>query len=110
MTLRERELSTMPAEMEEIGRRVLRPDDPYRVIGEQLADIVGDGQFAALYQPRGRAAVSPSLLALVTIFQFLEDLPDREAARQVVVRLDWKYALHPWRAAPTSPSIKPHRA
>ena len=38
--------------------------------------------------------MSPSLLALVTIFQFLEDLPDREAARAVVVRLDWKYALH----------------
>jgi transposase len=33
-------------------------------------------------------------LALVTVFQFMEDLPDREAAEQVVVRLDWKYALH----------------
>jgi transposase len=64
------------------------------VIGEQLADLVEDGQFAALYESRGRAAVSPSLLTLVTIFQFLEDLPDREAARAVVVRLDWKYALH----------------
>jgi len=30
----------------------------------------------------------------VTIFQFMEDLPDREAADAVVTRLDWKYALH----------------
>ena len=94
MTLRERDMSRMPDDIGGIGQRVLREDDPYRVIGEQLADLVGDEQFAALYEPTGRAAVSPSLLALVTIFQFLEDLPDREAARQVVVRLDWKYALH----------------
>jgi transposase len=94
MTLRERDLSQMPADIGAIGSQVLRVDDPYRVIGEQLADILGDEQFADMYLSTGRAAVSPSLLALVTIFQFLEDLPDREAARQVVVRLDWKYALH----------------
>ena len=93
MTLRGRDLGEMPGDIGELGRRVLGEGDPYRVIGEQLADIVGDEQFAELYEPRGRAAISPSLLALVTIFQFLEDLPDREAARAVVVRLDWKYAL-----------------
>jgi transposase len=94
MTLRARDLREMPEDMGALGQQVLRLEDPYRVIGEQLADIVEDAQFAELYQPTGRAAVSPSVLALVTIFQFLEDLPDREAARQVVVRLDWKYALH----------------
>ena len=94
MMLRERELSAMPADIAAVGQQVLSAGDPYRVIGEQLADIVDDGQFAALYEATGRAAVWPSVLALVTIFQFLEDLPDREAARQVAVRLDWKYALH----------------
>src|SRR5215212_7953104 len=93
MTLRERDLGAMPGDIGELGRRVLGEGDPYRVIGERLADLVEDGEFAELYEPRGRAAISPSLLALVTVFQFLEDLPDREAARQVVVRLDWKYAL-----------------
>jgi Transposase domain (DUF772) len=94
MTLRERDLRVMPADIGALGQQVLGEADPYRVIGEQLADIVGDGQFAGLYEPTGRAAVWPSVLALVTIFQFLEDLPDREAARAVAVRLDWKYALH----------------
>jgi transposase len=94
MTLRARDLSVMPEDIGAIGQQVLRADDSYRVIGEQLADLVGDEQFAGLYEATGRAAVSPALLALVTIFQFVEDLPDREAARQVVVRLDWKYALH----------------
>jgi transposase len=94
MTLRERDPRVMPADIAAIGSAVLRADDPYRVIGEHLADLVTDGAFAALYEPTGRAAVWPSVLALVTLFQFLEDLPDREAARAVVVRLDWKYALH----------------
>jgi transposase len=94
MTLREREPGVMPEDIRAIGEQVLASGDPYRVIGEQLADIVRDEQFAGLYEARGRAAVWPSVLALVTLFQFLEDLPDREAARAVVVRLDWKYALH----------------
>src|SRR3954452_9901723 len=94
MTLRERDAGEMPEDIRVIGERVLREGDPYRVIGEQLAGIVSDEQFAALYEPTGRRSVWPSVLALVTIFQFLEDLPDREAARQVGVRLDWKYALH----------------
>jgi transposase len=29
----------------------------------------------------------------VTIFQFVEKLPDRAAAQMAVMRLDWKYAL-----------------
>ena len=94
MTLRERDQGAMPADIAAIGAVVLVPGDPCRVIGEQLADVVDDGQFAALYEATGRDAVWPSVLALVTIFQFSEDLPDREAARAVAVRLDWKYALH----------------
>ena len=32
-------------------------------------------------------------LALITILQFAERLPDRQAADAVRARLDWKYAL-----------------
>jgi transposase len=94
MTLRERDPGEMPEDIRAIGERVLASGDVYRVIGERLADIVRDEQFAALYEPTGRRSVWPSVLALVTLFQFVEDLPDREAARAVAVRLDWKYALH----------------
>src|SRR4051812_7509057 len=94
MVLRERDPNEMPADIAAVGGAVLGERDPYRVIGEQLATLVRDEQFAELYQSTGRAAMSPSMLTLVTIFQFLEDLPDREAARAVAVRLDWKYALH----------------
>ena len=32
-------------------------------------------------------------LALITVWQFLEELPDRQAADAVRGRIDWKYAL-----------------
>jgi transposase len=51
--------------------------------------VLDDAHCAALYDTTGRAALSPALLALVTLFQFRENLPDREAAERVVVRLDW---------------------
>lgn len=93
MTLHARDEREWPEDIQGLGDELLAADDPYRVIGEQLADIVRDSDFADLYRNHGRAAVSPAVLALVTLFQFAEDLPDREAARQLRVRLDWKYAL-----------------
>lgn len=92
--LRPRDLSPIPSETAAFGRAVLPATDPYRVIGDHLTEILQDSQFSSLYETTGRAALSPSLLALVTIFQFLENIPDRDAARMVVVRLDWKFALH----------------
>jgi transposase len=94
MTLHCRDLSAMPADIAAVGAQVLPPTKRYRVIGDHLADLWDEAQFAALYDTRGRHALSPALLAMVTLFQFLEDIPDREAAEQVVVRLDWKYGLH----------------
>jgi transposase len=42
---------------------------------------------------RGQPAERPWRLALITIFQFAEDLSDRQAADAVRARIDWKYAL-----------------
>jgi transposase len=94
VTLHRRDLAERPADIAAVGQKLLPPTNPYRVIGDHLADILDDAHFADLYDPTGRAALSPSLLALVRLFQFMETIPDREAAEQVVVRLDWKYALH----------------
>jgi transposase len=59
-----------------------------------LSEFVSDDDFADLYPAKGKPALSPALLAMVTVFQFLETLSDRQAATMVVSRLDWKYALH----------------
>ncbi|MFD0580178.1 transposase [Dactylosporangium darangshiense] len=40
-----------------------------------------------------RRGVSPARLALVSVLQYAENLTDRQAARAVACRIDWKYAL-----------------
>jgi transposase len=94
MTLRVRVNTGIPADTAELGRKLLPETDPYRVIGDRLGDSVRDEDFAELYKPTGRDAVWPALLAMVTVFQFQGNIPDREAAEMVVRRVDWKYALH----------------
>ena len=94
MSLQVREAGAIPAEIKAWGEARLAPENVYRVLGDQLADLVRDEEFAELYEATGRHAISPAVLALVTLFQYLEQVPDREAASMVVTRLDWKYALH----------------
>ena len=88
MTLRVRVNTEIPPDTAILRRKLLPATDPYRVIGEQLGDIARDEDLAELYEPTGREAVWPSMLALVTVFQFQKDLPDREAAEMVARRLD----------------------
>lgn len=60
---------------------------------DELGAIYQDELFATLYPPRGQPAAAPWRLALVSVLQFLEGLPDRQAADAVRGRIDWKYAL-----------------
>ncbi|GLR82907.1 transposase (plasmid) [Azospirillum oryzae] len=46
-----------------------------------------------MYPERGQPAAAPWRLALVSVLQFLEELPDPQAADAVQGRIDWKYAL-----------------
>ncbi|ADI10227.1 hypothetical protein SBI_07107 [Streptomyces bingchenggensis BCW-1] len=62
-------------------------------VRDQLGELFGDVQFAVGFGVRGRPGWSPGRLALVTVFQMAENLTDRQAAEQVRLRLDWKYAL-----------------
>jgi transposase len=84
----------MPLEMAAWGAKHLDDDDPYKLIGDLLYEDDHDEDFADLYHQEGKPALAPVLLALVLVFQALENLPDRNAARMVEVRDDWKYALH----------------
>jgi transposase len=60
---------------------------------DTLGELFEDAQFAGLFAVRGRPAVSPARLALVSVLQFAEGLSDRHAADAVRGRIDWKYAL-----------------
>jgi IS5 family transposase len=63
----------------------------------RVRDMVGpvftDAQFAELFPTRGRPGLSPAVLTLVVVLQFVEGLSDRQAAHAVAARIDWKYAL-----------------
>jgi len=84
----------MPKELAVLGPKLLRPDSPYRLVGEQVYEQYDEADYVDLYHAEGKPAISPVLLSFVTAFQYMENLSDREAAEAVRVRLDWKYALH----------------
>lgn len=84
----------MPVEIATVGEALLRDDSPYRLVGDKLFTRLSDTDFADLYSSEGKPGISPVILAFVTVFQFMEKLPDRQAAEAVRIRLDWKYALH----------------
>jgi transposase len=77
--------------------RVVHACFPRSTLVVQLRDALGtlyhDEDFADLFPTRGHPAEAPWRLALVTVLQFVEGLPDRQAADAVRSRLDWKYAL-----------------
>jgi transposase len=60
---------------------------------DALGALYSDEDFADLFPVRGQPAEAPWRLALVTVLQFMEGLPDRQAAEAVRSRMDWKYAL-----------------
>ena len=60
---------------------------------DELGAIFADADFADLFPRLGQPGLPPWRLALVTILQFRENLPDRRAAEAVRARIDWKYLL-----------------
>ena len=83
----------IPEETRCLVEPLLSADSVYRLVGNEIEQIVSDEDFVDMYADDGRPAVNPVVLALVSVFQFLEELPDRAAAEAAVMRLDWKYAL-----------------
>lgn len=84
----------IPDDTARVGREILTDDDSYRLIGDGVNGFLNLKDFANLYSELGRGAICPIILSLITVFQFLENIPDRVAARWAVTRIDWKYALH----------------
>jgi transposase len=76
------------------GKKYLKDNNLYRVVGDQLLSFISADEFTSMYSHTGRPSISPIILSLVTLFQFLEEIPDRVAAQYAMTRLDWKYALH----------------
>jgi transposase len=93
MSLKPQMIPEIPPEMVRVVRAVFPKGNMYIYLRDTLGTIYQDEWFADLYPDRGQPAYAPWRLALVTVFQFMENLTDRQAADAVRSRLDWKYAL-----------------
>jgi transposase len=94
MSLHPEPLAVVPEETARVARAAFPQGNLYMRMRDELGGIYEDEAFAALFSPRGQPAEAPWRLALVTILQYAEGLPDRQAADAVRSRIDRKYALN----------------
>src|SRR5262245_44601157 len=93
MSLRSPLAYCLPEETARVARAAFPSGNAYLRMHDALGPLLGNPEFADLYPKEGQPAADPAQLALVTIFQFVEGLSDRQAADSVRGRIDWKYAL-----------------
>ena len=83
----------IPAETVEVAKAAFPKGNVYMTMRDKLGPLFSDDDFASLFVWQGQAGVSPGILAMVTVMQYMEGLTDRQAAEAVRSRIDWKYAL-----------------
>lgn len=71
----------------------LRSEDLCFTIQNEIAPRIQLTDFEDMYSEGGRPPVSPKIMLLILILQYLERLSDRAAAHNLRYRLDWKIAL-----------------
>ena len=93
MSMRPNPIGEIPVETVRVASAAFPKGTVVTRLRDEFTQMYCDKDFAALYPRRGQPALAPWRLALVTVFQFLEHLSDRQAADAVRSRIDWKYAL-----------------
>ena len=92
MSLKTLPIPPVPEETSRVAHAVFPHGNVLMQVRDTLGSIYTDEAFADLFPTHGQPA-APWRLALVTVFQFMEHLTDRQAADAVRDRLAWKYAL-----------------
>src|SRR3954452_13763133 len=93
MSLRPEAVGEIPTETARVARAAFPKGTVVTRLRDEFDALYEDEDFRALYPARGQPGLTPWRLALVTVFQFLEHLSDRQAADALRARIDWKYAL-----------------
>ena len=86
-------IPNVPRDTKRVTRTILPNGNPITRLRDEFGSIYVDSDFATLFSQTGQPAVAPWRLALITVFQFLENLSDRQAVHAVLTGIDWKYAL-----------------
>ncbi len=93
MSMHPQPIGLVPEDTARVARAAFPKGNLYMQMRDVLGTIYDDEDFSELFEVRGRRAITPWRLALVTVMQFSEGLSDRQAAEAVRARIDWKYAL-----------------
>jgi transposase len=93
MSLKPTPIQPVPEGTARVAKAAFRKGNPLLKLRDELGAIFADEDFADLFPKLGQPGLPPWRLALVTLLQFREDLPDRRAAEAVRARIDWKYLL-----------------
>jgi transposase len=93
MSLHPMPIGEIPTETVRVARAAFPKGTLVTRLRDEFSELYKDEDFRKLYPNRGQPGLPPWRLALVTVFQFLEHLSDRQAADAVRARIDWKYAL-----------------
>jgi transposase len=93
MSLKLSPIQPVPEGTARVAKTAFRKGNPLLKLRDELGAVFTDADFADLFPRLGQPGLPPWRLALVTILQFRENLPDRQAAEAVRARIDWKYLL-----------------
>jgi transposase len=93
MSLKPSPIEPVPEGTARVARAAFRRGNPLLKLRDELGAVFADADFADLFPKLGQPGLPPWRLALVTLLQFRENLPDRQAAEAVRARIDWKYLL-----------------
>ena len=91
--LRAEDVGEIPAQTVRVAKAAFPKGSTVIKLRDSFGTLYQDEDFAPLFSTLGQPALAPWRLALIAVFQFLENLSDRQAADAVRGRLDWKYAL-----------------
>jgi transposase len=96
----------IPADTAKLARAVFGSSNFYMATGERANRLFGGLLSAEQDLPARKSARQLAELYLITIFQYIETLPDNQAADALRERVDWKYALHlPLRLSGYQPTV-----
>jgi transposase len=79
-------VGTVSEDTARVAKAAFPKGNLYMQIRDVLGTIYDDEDFSELFEVRGRPAIAPWRLALVTVMQFCEGLSDRQAAEAVRAR------------------------
>jgi transposase len=88
MTLHPQHTFSIPEETVRVARAAYPKGNLYMKMRDTLGTIYQDESFAHLFPQNGRPVEAPWRLAFITVVQFIEGLPDRQAADAVRGRIE----------------------